>query len=426
MFVLLALICAAGLSGCTVNPVTGKKQLDLMGEAQEINLGTQLYPVYTQMSLGLVPDQQLQSYIQRVGMSVATVSHRPGLDYRFNAVNDPTVNAYALPGGKISITRGLLARFETEDELAAVLGHETGHVTARHSAQQYTAAMLTQLVLVGGQIYMESQDIEHREWYMLGAMFGAQLALARYSRVQEREADSLGMEYMMGAGYNPKGLIKVMEVLNAEHKRKPTLLERMFSTHPLTEERIATARAAVAGMPPQTTGKPLKLRPYQQQTTMVRHARSTYDQFGEARHLLAQGKVDRARSMLNKCVDQERNDGLLRAYLAATEMEKRNQQAAMRSADQAARDAQDIFVVQLIAGQVFVGARKYSQSLNYLNQAETILADSADVALLKGRAYEGMRRRNQAIEEYRRVIRLAPNSDAAQQAGKRLQKMGVQ
>jgi len=131
----LVLACAFVLAtdGCTVNPVTGKSQLDLMGEAQELELGKSLYPRYTESSLGKVQEPQLQSYVDRVGLRLAAVSHRPNLPWEYNAVNDPVVNAYALPGGKISITRGLLARMDSEDELAGVLGHETGHVTARCS-----------------------------------------------------------------------------------------------------------------------------------------------------------------------------------------------------------------------------------------------------------------------------------------------------
>jgi len=135
---ILAAAAAAGamlISGCTVNPVTGRTELDLMGEAQEINLGKSLYPRYTQQSLGEVPDPALESYVDTVGLKLARVSQRPQLPWAYDAVNDPEVNAYALPGGKVSITRGLLARLDNEDELAAVLGHETGHVNARHAAQ---------------------------------------------------------------------------------------------------------------------------------------------------------------------------------------------------------------------------------------------------------------------------------------------------
>ena len=155
--VAVLLVAASLVGSCTVNPVTGRSELDLMGEAQEMALGRQLYPRYTQASLGEVPDPALEAYLGRIGTALARVGHRPRLEWRFNAVNDPEINAYALPGGKISITRGLLARLGSEDELAAVLGHETGHVTARHAARQYSRALLVQLLLVGSAVYMEAR-----------------------------------------------------------------------------------------------------------------------------------------------------------------------------------------------------------------------------------------------------------------------------
>ncbi|HHQ47354.1 MAG TPA: peptidase M48 Ste24p, partial [Acidobacteria bacterium] len=169
-----ALACAVVLAtaGCTVNPVTGKSQLDLMGEAHELQLGKSLYPRYTESSLGKVQEPQLQTYVDRVGLRLASVSHRPNLPWEYNAVNDPAVNAYALPGGKISITRGLLSRMDNEDELAGVLGHETGHVTARHAAVAYTRNMLTQLALIGGMAYMEVKDTKNRNLYAFGGMLG--------------------------------------------------------------------------------------------------------------------------------------------------------------------------------------------------------------------------------------------------------------
>lgn len=115
-----------GVSGCATNPVTGKAELDLLGEEQELALGAQLYQPFIQDSLGPIEDAPLSQLVEKVGTQVAAVSHRPRLPFQFTAVNDPAVNAFALPGGKICITRGLLVRLESEDGLAAVLGHEVG------------------------------------------------------------------------------------------------------------------------------------------------------------------------------------------------------------------------------------------------------------------------------------------------------------
>lgn len=340
----IALAAAVGLAGaCTVNPVTGRTELDLMGEAQEIQLGRALFPRYTQASLGEVPDPDLERYVGEVGGTLAGVSHRPGLPYAFNAVNDPEVNAYALPGGKISVTRGLLARLGSEDELAAVLGHETGHVAARHAARQYTRAVLIQLLLAGAAAYMEAKDVRHRELYLVGGLLGAQLVLARYSRDQERQADELGLAYAVEAGYSPHGMVRVMEVLLSTRERRPNLIERMFASHPMTEERLATARAREAAAPPEARQRRLRRQAFLERTWRVRQQRAAYDRLAEARRLLAEEKAREALPLLRQSADEWPEDGVLRAFLAAAEADGGDRAAALDDAARAARTAPRVF-----------------------------------------------------------------------------------
>ncbi len=405
---------------CTVNPVTGKSQLDLMGEAQELEMGRQLYPRYTQSSLGEVPDEGLQAYVDGVGLRLAAVSHRPEIPWEYNAVNDPDVNAYALPGGKISITRGLLSRMETEDELAAVLGHETGHVTARHAAQHYTRAMLTQLALVGGMAYMEIQDVKYRNIYALGGMIGAQLVLARYSRDQERQSDHLGLEYMTAAGYNPEGMVDLLEILEGEHRREPDFVDRMFGSHPLTRERIEDARARVAALPAEDRARPPVRKPFLQHAAHVRETREAYDRLAQARRLLADEQPAKALPLLRQSSDEWPSDGLLRAFLAAVEAD-RQPRRALTDAARAARDAPKIFVVQVVAARVFLKDRRYDEALRYAETAGEILPDMADVELLRGMALEGLGRYQDAAWAFRRVREIAPDSEAAREAERHLQ-----
>ncbi len=138
----VGVLAATLLHGCSVNPVTGKRQLDLIGEAQEVELGKSIYPQAIQGSFGPIEDATTQDEVHRLGAALAAVGHRPNLPYEFTAVNEPEANAFALPGGKICITRGLLGRLESEDGAAAVLAHEIGHVTARHAVSQYNRQLL--------------------------------------------------------------------------------------------------------------------------------------------------------------------------------------------------------------------------------------------------------------------------------------------
>ncbi len=412
-------------TACTVNPVTGKSELDLMGESQEIALGRQLYPRYTQMSLGAVPDEALQRYVQTVGLRLAAVSHRPNLEYSYNAVNDPAVNAYALPGGKISITRGLLARLHNEDELAAVLGHETGHVCARHAAHQYTNAMLLQAALVGSAIYMESQDTHNRDLYLMGGLIGAQLFLAHYSRNDERQADQLGFEYMVKAGYNPEGMVELMEVLGSLHDREPNLVERMFASHPMTAERLETAERRVAEAPPEVRARPERVQPYLGPTELVRKTKDAYDEFAKGRRLLAKDDAPAAIEPLRKAVEGAPADPLPLAFLASAEMESHHPNEALTDAQRAAKlpAGQRIYFVQALTGEVFLLSRHYREAIEHLDAASTLLPDQPNIEYLRGQALEALGRREEARKAYQRVRELAPDSDLARQAEHRLSRL---
>ncbi len=176
------------LTSCSVNPVTGKQDFVLISENEEIELGKR----YHQQVLRLTPpyqDNELQAYVQRIGDSLASKSHRPNLFYRFTILDSPDINAFALPGGYIYINRGLMAYLSSEEELAAVLGHEIGHVTARHSVKQYSQSQLLGIL---------SAAIEMNQGRTIGnlANLASGALLSGYGREMELEADSLGAQYI--------------------------------------------------------------------------------------------------------------------------------------------------------------------------------------------------------------------------------------
>src|SRR5688500_6983461 len=192
---------AAGLvcvlpAGCAVNPVTGRRQLALVSEAQEIQMGQQAAQQVSQQ-LGLVDNQALQEYVQRVGAQLAAESERPNLPWTFRVVDDPTPNAFALPGGFIFMTRGMMDLMDSEAELAAVLGHEIGHVTARHSVTQISRGQLAQLGLGLGSVLFPSAA----QSFGGLAQTGMQLLFLSHSRGAERQADELGFRYALNEGF---------------------------------------------------------------------------------------------------------------------------------------------------------------------------------------------------------------------------------
>jgi len=199
------------LVGCAVNPVTGRQELALfqVSTSEEISLGRQTFPRALQQVGGEYGDPQLAEYVRQVGDVLANVSQRPDLPYQFKVVNDSTPNTFALPGGFVAISRGLLAALENEAQLAAVLGHELGHVTARHSVQAMQSGSLLGLgmAVLGG--------VAGQGGYAVAAQQAGQLAAGllenTYSREQERESDRLGVDYLVLAGYDPQGAVHLQE-----------------------------------------------------------------------------------------------------------------------------------------------------------------------------------------------------------------------
>lgn len=182
--VVLASAILAGtlvMANCATNPVTGQSQVVLISEQQELEMGKQYYPITTQLSEGETPHPDLQRLVQRVGMRMAELSERPGLPWEFNVVDDNTPNAYALPGGKITITRGLITKFDSEDQLAAVLGHEIGHVTARHAVVSASRDQLLGLALGVGGAVLHSEEVAGAGAIELAGQVGAALLTTKYS-----------------------------------------------------------------------------------------------------------------------------------------------------------------------------------------------------------------------------------------------------
>jgi len=232
------------LTHCAKNPVTGSKDFVLMSEQQEIQMGAQAHKDVMQ-EYGLVENPELQAYVTRVGKGLAAKSHRPNLDWHFTVVDSPEVNAFALPGGYIYITRGIMSYLNSEAELAGVLGHEIGHVTARHGVRQQSAATAAGLGAILGSILVPGMDNQ------AGASLLQQLSqslVAGYGRDHELESDRLGAEYLAKTAYNPQAMVEVIGVLKNQELydielakkegREPRRYHGVFDTHPSNDTRL--------------------------------------------------------------------------------------------------------------------------------------------------------------------------------------------
>ena len=235
----------AVLAACATNPATGNKEFSLMSEAQEVQLGQEL-DVQVKREMGVYEDAELQRYVSEIGMRLARASERPNLPWAFTVVDEPAVNAFALPGGKIYLTRGILPFLHNEEEMAGVLGHEIGHVTARHSAQQYTKATSAGLGLTLLSIFVpEARPFQGVAETAMGVLF------LKYGRDDELQADRLGAEYTAKTGYDPRGVagmlrtLERLDVASGSRRGVPNWL----STHPDPGDRVEKVLAHIKQNP---------------------------------------------------------------------------------------------------------------------------------------------------------------------------------
>ena len=243
------------LSGCSTNPATGNQSFTaFMSAEDEARVGAEEHPKMLKEFGGGYDDQALKAYVRYVGKKLAAVSEYPNHPWRFTVLNDPQVNAFALPGGYVYVTRGLLALAGNEAEIAGVLAHEIGHVTARHTAQRYSTSMATKLGLTGLGILGSVFGVPTGVGRVIST--GAQIALQQYSQAQEMEADMLGLRYMARIGYDPTSMasflkkIRAHAELEARQKGKESVPHNIMSTHPRNQDRVnQTVELAKSKMP---------------------------------------------------------------------------------------------------------------------------------------------------------------------------------
>ncbi len=284
---------------CSVNPVTGERELVLVSEQQELQMGEQAYFASQQSQGGEYDiDPELTRYVRDVGYRLAAVSDRQ-LPYEFVILNNSVPNAWALPGGKIAINRGLLTELDSEAELAAVLGHEIVHAAARHSAQQVTRGMLSQVLVVATAVV--ASDTDYGGLAVGGAGLAAQLVNTRYGRSAELESDEYGMKYMSKAGYDPQGAVHLQETfvrLNDGHRTD--WLSGLFASHPPSQERVEANRATASSLP---AGGRLGRDEYRQQMQRTLNAEAAYALYDEGRKALSQGDRKTALDRANAALD---------------------------------------------------------------------------------------------------------------------------
>lgn len=295
------------VAGCAVNPVTGKNELSLVSEESEIRIGSKQYLPTQQSQGGLYTvDEDLSQYVNDVGQRLARVSDRQ-LPYEFVVLNDSVPNAWALPGGKIAVNRGLLLRLSSEAELAAVLAHEIVHAAARHGAKTIERGTILQGALTVASISLEKNQTRNGNMIMGGANLGAQLINQGYSRSAELEADYFGILYMARAGYDPNAAVSLQEtfVLLSE-SRKQNWLSGLFASHPPSQERVIRNRQTVLELEKEVRGDfETGADRYQKKLTYLASKSEAYLAFDKAQKAADSGDYTQANRQIRAAIKGE-------------------------------------------------------------------------------------------------------------------------
>jgi beta-barrel assembly-enhancing protease len=396
-------LALAALAACGVNPVTGKKEIQFVSEAQEVKLGEQNYAPMQQAEGGdmdVVPG--LTTYVNQVGQKLAAVADRK-LPYEFVVLNSSVPNAWALPGGKIAINRGLLTELKSEAELAAVLGHEIVHAAARHGAKAQERGTLMQVGLAAAQIGAAVSEVDSNVAGLLiqGAGVGAQLVQQKYGRDQELEADKYGMKYMKLAGYDPAGAVSLQQTFvrlsEQDGAKKQGWLEGLFASHPPSAERVEQNKRSVTEL---GAGGETGADKYVAQLKPLRDVEPAYRKHDEA--LAAARKKDfaTARSLAEEAARMLPKEGRFHELLGELALAQKEPRAALPHYQKAIDLNSDYFGSYLGAGVAQFQAGNHAQAEEWLTKSAQLLP-TAPAAYYLGTIARERGDRAKAMEYYR-------------------------
>ncbi|MDX1453980.1 MAG: M48 family metalloprotease [Gammaproteobacteria bacterium] len=401
------------LASCVVNPVTGERDLGLVSAAQEVQIGQENYIPTQQMQGGqYVVDPALADYVSRVGQRVAAKSPR-NLPYEFVVLNNDVPNAWALPGGKIAVNRGLLVELDNEAELAAVLGHEVVHAAARHSAQQMERGMLLQLGVVA--VGVASNDSDYAALAVGAGLLGAQLISTRYGREAELESDKYGMQYLWEAGYDADAAVSLQETfVRLSEGRNSDWLSGLFASHPPSSERVEKNRMTAAQLP---DGGRLNRAEYQRAIASIKRDQPAYDAFNQALAALKDDRPGDAETLARQAVQIQPREAKFHSLMATLKLKENAGQQARVYLDRSIELNPALFETRLQRGLLLLDGNELNAARIDLEAANTLLPTAS--------AYEGLgdiavkqNRRDDAIEAYR--VAATSDSEVGKRAARKL------
>jgi predicted Zn-dependent protease len=414
------------VAGCATDPVTGQSSLVGLSEQEEIQIDKQAAPQQFSADYGAVQDAQLNQYVAAVGQSLWTKSHRPRMPYSARVLNANYINAYTFPGGTMATTRGIMLELQSEDELAGLLGHEIGHVNARHAAERAGRQQAASVAIGAAQVGLSV--------FGLGGLasaagqageVGASALLASYSRDDEREADALGMEYMTRAAYNADGMVGLMDVLRRESGAKPSMIETMFSSHPMSDERYATAKREAGSKYAASRAGQLKRQSYMDNTARLRALKPAIEAEQRGQTLLAKGRPAEAEAQFAQALKLAPNDYTGLILMSQVQLAQKKFTEAEVFVDRAVAVYPSEAQSQKLGGIVKLALRKPELAYQRFDAYDKALPGSTSTLFFKGMAMEQMQNQRGAAHYYVQFLQAGGQGQPAQYSAQRLKQWGV-
>ncbi len=378
------------LVGCGINPVTGKRELQFISTPGEIKIGQQNYAPSRQVQGGdYVVDTELTLYVQKVGSRLAKVSDRD-LPYEFRVINSSVPNAWALPGGKIAINRGLLLELNSEAELAAVLGHEIVHAAARHGAKSQERGMIMQGGLLTTQI--ATQGKQNAALIAGGSMLGAKLLTTRYGRSAELESDLYGMEYMARAGYDPKAAIDLQKTfVRLSAGKQSNWLAGLFASHPPSQKRVDANIVTAEALAAKYNGKlEMGRDSYQRAIAQIKRDKPAYDAQDKALAAAQKKDFKTAGSVIDKAIRLQPREAKFYGLKGDLALHRKSYKQAVTYYEQAIQRYPEYFAFYLHNGMAkkalgdTSGAKKAFAASNALLPTPTAHKELGELSLAGG------------------------------------------
>ncbi len=395
-FVLVSLVTITLLtSSCGVNPVTKKREFQMVSESEEIAIGKQNYAPARQSQGGdYIIDPELTAYVQSVGNKLAAVSDRQ-LPYEYTVLNDSVPNAWAMPGGKIAFNRGLLYELNSEAELAAVMGHEMVHAAARHGAKSMERGMLMQGAMIA--VGIGAQNTNYANLIVGGAKLSSQLATSKYGRDAESEADLYGMQYMKRAGYDPTAAVTLQETfVRLSADKKSSFIDGLFASHPPSPERVADNKRTLAQV---GAGGEWGKEIYAQKVAKLKSTQAAYKAYDDGVKALAAKDTAKATTLAKQAIAGEPREARFQELLGDIALSQKKSLEALASYEKAIKMQPDYFKPHIQSGIALFNMGKKTEAEAYLKRANELLPTAPSHALL-GQIAEGRGETDVALQHY--------------------------